>query len=81
VEHIEMVFDASVYGLVLDALTHPGPADPSRVDKALCLQRTMPGVTPADLVAGETDFWTHAPPKLGEHQVKSEPPLADYAQH
>jgi triacylglycerol esterase/lipase EstA (alpha/beta hydrolase family) len=79
VEHIEMVFDASVYGLVLDALKHPGPADPGRFDAALCLQRTMPGVSPADLIAGEVDFWTHAPPKLGENQVSSEPSLAPYA--
>jgi triacylglycerol esterase/lipase EstA (alpha/beta hydrolase family) len=79
VEHIEMVFDASVYGLVLDALSHPGPADKSRFDSALCLQRTMPGVSPGDLSAGEADFWTHAPPKLGENQVKSEPALAGYA--
>jgi triacylglycerol lipase len=79
VEHIEMVFDASVYGLVLDALSHPGPADKSRFDRSLCLQVTMPGVSPADLAAGEADFWTHAPPKLGENQVKSEPPLARYA--
>jgi triacylglycerol lipase len=78
VEHIEMVFDASVYGLVLDALSHPGPADKGRFDRALCLQRTMPGVTPADLIAGEVDFWTFAPRKLGEHQVTSEPPLAGY---
>ncbi len=79
VEHIEMVFDAATYGLVLDALSHPGPADKSRFDETLCLQRTMPGVTPADLVAGEVDFWSHAPPKLGENQIKSEPPLASYA--
>ncbi len=78
VEHIEMVFDAATYGLVVDALSHPGPADKSRFDKALCLQRTMPGVTPSDLVAGEIDFWSHAPPKLGENQLKSEPPLASY---
>ena len=78
VEHIAMVFDAAVYGLVLDALSHPGPAAAGRVDKGLCLQGTMPGVSPADLLAGETDFWTHAPNKLGEHQVKSEPPLAAY---
>ena len=78
VEHIEMVFDAATWGLVLDALTHPGPAVASRFDKALCLQLTMPGVSPGDLVAGEVDFWTHAPNKLGEHQVKSEPPLAAY---
>ena len=79
VEHIEMVFDAATYGVVLDALSHPGPADKSRFDTALCLQRTMPGVTAADLAAGEADFWSHAPSKLGENQLKSEPALAPYA--
>ena len=79
VEHIEMVFDAATYGLVIDALSHPGPADASRFDKALCLQRTMPGVTQADLVAGEVDFWTHVGPKVSENQLDSEPPLAPYA--
>ncbi|HKY77569.1 MAG TPA: lipase [Acidimicrobiia bacterium] len=79
VEHIEMVFDAATYGLVLDALSHPGPADKGRFDTALCLQRTMPGVTPVDLMAGEVDFWSHALPKLGENQLKSEPALAAYA--
>jgi hypothetical protein len=74
-----MVFDAAVYGVVLDALNHPGPADKTRVDKALCQQGTMPGVSPGDLTAGEVDFWSHAPPQLGEHQVKSEPSLAGYA--
>jgi hypothetical protein len=79
VEHIEMVFDAAAYGVVLDALNNPGPADKSRFDSALCAQRTMPGVTPADLMAGEVDFWTHAPAKLGENQVTSEPPVEAYA--
>jgi triacylglycerol lipase len=79
VEHIEMVFDAATYAVVLDALTHPGPAELSRVDRGACLQRTMPGVTAADLVAGEVDFWTFAPRALGEHQVDREPAVAPYA--
>jgi triacylglycerol lipase len=79
VEHIEMVFDAAAYAVVLDALTHPGAADLSRVDRSACLQRTMPGVTAADLAAGEVDFWTFAPGALGENQIDSEPPVAAYA--
>jgi triacylglycerol esterase/lipase EstA (alpha/beta hydrolase family) len=79
VEHIAMVYDASVYGVVVDALTHPGPAHLSRVDRSLCLRLTMPGVTPADLVAGEADFWANGPPALNEHHVDGEPPLAAYA--
>jgi triacylglycerol lipase len=78
-EHYEMVYDASVYAVVLDALTHSGPADLSRVDRSLCRQLTMPGVTSADLVAGEIDSWTFGLPALNEHHVDSEPPVAAYA--
>lgn len=79
VEHIQMVFDAAVFAIVMDALTHPGPADLSRIDRASCLQTTMPGVDASDLAAGEADFWSNAPGELAEHQVPSEPPLAAYA--
>jgi hypothetical protein len=79
VEHIQMVFDAAVFAIVMDALTHPGPAVTGRVDRASCLQNTMPGVEASDLAAGEADFWTVAPPALGEHHAKTEPPLAEYA--
>jgi triacylglycerol esterase/lipase EstA (alpha/beta hydrolase family) len=78
-EHYEMVYDASVYAVVLDALTHPGPANLSRVDRSLCRQLTMPGVTTPDLVAGELDGWTVGTPSLNEHHVDHEPPVAAYA--
>jgi triacylglycerol lipase len=78
-EHYEMVYDAAVYAVVLDALTHPGPADLGRVDRSLCRQLTMPGVTTADLVAGELDGWTVGSPLLNEHHVDHEPPVAAYA--
>lgn len=79
VEHIEMVYDAATYALVMDALTHKGTADPSRFSGSACLQTTMPGVSEEDMAAGEADFWSHAPGKLSENQVDSEPPVADYA--
>jgi triacylglycerol lipase len=78
VEHIAMVFDAAVFAVVMDALTHPGAADPSRVDRSSCLQSTMPGVQAPDLAAGEADFWTVAPAALNEHHVPAEPALAPY---
>ena len=78
-EHHEMLFDAAAYGVVLDALTHPGPADLSRVDRALCLRLTMPGATTADLVGVEVKAWTVGGVALQEHHVDQEPPLADYA--
>jgi len=64
---------------VLDALTHPGPATLSRVDRSPCRQLTLPGVTTADLVAGELDGWTVGTPSLNEHHVDHEPPVAAYA--
>jgi triacylglycerol lipase len=80
VEHFQMVFDAVVYPVVLDALTHHGPADMSRVDRSVCSQLTMPGVTADDLVLGEVEAWTFAALlSPSEHHVDSEPPVADYA--
>jgi triacylglycerol lipase len=79
-EHFQMVSDAVVYAVVLDALTHSGPADVSRVDRSVCRQLAMPGVTTVDLVLGEVDAWSFsallAP---SEHHVDREPPVADYA--
>jgi len=40
--------DAVTYGLVMDALTHPGPAVPSRVPVAVCQQPYQPGIDPAN---------------------------------
>ena len=33
--------------LALDALRHPGPADPSRIDPSVCAQAFQPGINPA----------------------------------
>jgi triacylglycerol lipase len=46
VDHYLLVGDAVAYALVLDALTHPGPADPSRFHAATCLQTIIPGADP-----------------------------------
>jgi pimeloyl-ACP methyl ester carboxylesterase len=38
----------TAYALAIDALTHPGPADPSRIDTtSVCLNPVMPGIDPA----------------------------------
>lgn len=45
-DHLVMgTFDPVGYALVMDALTHPGPAVAARVSSAVCSQVTMPGVT------------------------------------
>jgi hypothetical protein len=46
-EHLGIgTVDPVAYALAIDALTHPGPADPARIDMAICSQLFMPGVDP-----------------------------------
>jgi pimeloyl-ACP methyl ester carboxylesterase len=47
-EHVLMgTVSPTVYGIVMDALTHRGPAVASRVPRSLCSRLYMPGVDPA----------------------------------
>jgi triacylglycerol lipase len=46
-DHGSQLSDAVGYALVMDALTHDGPANPARVNPAVCLQSSMPGVDPS----------------------------------
>lgn len=39
--------DPVAYALVMDALTHRGPANPARIDHAVCARPVQPGVDPA----------------------------------
>lgn len=49
-EHLLVgTIDPVTYALVMDALTHPGPADPARISRSVCTQGLMPYVDPADL--------------------------------
>jgi pimeloyl-ACP methyl ester carboxylesterase len=44
--------DPVAYALGVDAITHPGPADPARIPKSVCSQLLMPGVmSPASAAA------------------------------
>lgn len=46
-EHLMIgTIDPVTYALVMDALTHPGPADPGRIDPGVCQQTYQPGVDP-----------------------------------
>ena len=46
-EHIGIgIYDNTAYALAVDAITHSGPADPSRVSRTVCLDPLMPGVDP-----------------------------------
>jgi triacylglycerol lipase len=45
VDHVSLAFDGPASAIVLDALTHAGPARLSRINRAVCQTDTMPGVT------------------------------------
>jgi hypothetical protein len=80
-DHLSIgTFDPVAYGLTIDALEHPGPADPSRIRPSVCSDAFMPGVDRAnfatDLATSASALFSHvsaAPP------ARDEPPLACYA--
>ena len=71
--------DPVAYALAIDAMDHPGPADPSRIPSSVCTQLFMPGVNP---VTFATDFASAAAvvsTTLATYpHVPAEPPLACY---
>lgn len=82
VEHFTLVVDNVAYALVLDALTHDGPADPSRISSAECTKLFMPLDYPGlvtsipSLLAIPAYAWLGSPPWTWK---KAEPPLRSYA--
>ena len=86
-EHLSVgTVDPVAYALAVDALTHPGPADPKRVPSSVCAQTLMPGVNPTDantyaqLLAGAPGLLSVASPVsvVGVPTVRSEPALDCY---
>jgi pimeloyl-ACP methyl ester carboxylesterase len=87
-EHLLIgTYDPVAYALAVDALTHRGPAVPSRVSRSVCSELFMPGVTltdPANLI----ELLTVLPGLIavdvpginlvGAPEVRAEPPLACY---
>ncbi|MFL5907335.1 MAG: lipase family alpha/beta hydrolase [Solirubrobacterales bacterium] len=71
--------DNVAYALAIDALDHPGPANPSRIPSSVCTQPFMPGVNPATF---PTDAASTALDLLINEQsaptVPAEPPLKCY---
>jgi hypothetical protein len=79
--------DPTTYALVMDALTHPGPADPSRIKKSVCLQLVQPGVSLFNLqtyiqilsaVPGLGAVEVPAVNAVGAPEVPAEPKLRCY---
>src|SRR4051794_23379652 len=79
VHHAGLLADAVSGALVLDALSHPGGADPARIGRAVCAQALMPGTDPASVAAGNAVLYSHAAQAFADHPgVSAEPPLAAY---
>lgn len=79
-EHIGIgIYDNTAFQIALDALTHPGPADPARVPRSICLHPLMPSV---NVVAFPLNYasslGTVATTLATYPHTTSEPPLACY---
>lgn len=80
VNHGGMLADAVVYALVVDALTHDGPARAERIPTTVCTQGVMPGVAAVTALTGNANVYTSAAQAFAAHGgVHQEPPLAPYA--
>jgi pimeloyl-ACP methyl ester carboxylesterase len=71
--------DNVAYALAVDALSHPGPADPSAIDPGVCSEPLMPGVDPqtfpTDAAAAAADLLIN---EANGPSVSAEPPLKCY---
>jgi hypothetical protein len=79
-EHLGIgIYDNTAYQLALDALTHPGPADPSRVAVTACLSPLMPGVDPSTFAADYAQTVASVAATVASApRTTAEPPLACY---
>jgi hypothetical protein len=87
-EHLTVgTVDPVAYALVMDALTHRGPADPSRINRSVCRQIYQPGVDPASAqtylqtLAAAPGLLSVSTPDfnlVGAPEVKREPALRCY---
>ena len=79
-EHVGIdIYDNTAYQLALDALSHPGPADPARVAPTACLDPLMPGIDPGSFAAEYADTLASiAATVAAAPHTTSEPALACY---
>jgi len=78
-EHLGMAYDGPAYAIAIDALTHPGPANPSRLPASVCLFPLMPGVNPVTFPVDSSTAAAHLALATATYpRVSAEPPLACY---
>jgi triacylglycerol esterase/lipase EstA (alpha/beta hydrolase family) len=80
-EHVSIgTHDPVTYAIAMDALNHDGPANPDRIDRAVCSQAFAPFVNPATFPADYAKAWGEIWTQLATYpHVKAEPPLKPYA--
>lgn len=82
VDHVQETADALAYAVVIDAFTHPGPANPNRIDRRVCGEQLLPGLTPQTALPNYLENNLTAGPDFGgftSPRVAAEPELRCYA--
>jgi hypothetical protein len=80
VHHAGLLSDPAVWELVLDAMTHVGPANAARIDRGVCAQASMPYATIPGVLAGNAFLYGTAAVAFSDHPgIRGEPPLEAYA--
>ena len=67
VDHVAIAGDGAVYDMVVDAFTHAGTTDPTRLPNNVCLQAGMEGAGPGDgltIPGYDGSVWTDREPPL-----------------
>jgi triacylglycerol esterase/lipase EstA (alpha/beta hydrolase family) len=79
-EHLGIgTYDNPAYELAVDALTHRGPANPSRISAAACGHPFMPGVNPLTFPTDYANELAFIAKVIATYpRVSREPPLACY---
>lgn len=80
VDHAQSSYDAAVWALGFDALSHEGPLDLARVDAAACLEFALPHADPAEAARRGTEIYLVAGERQSTYtgKVNEEPPLRAY---
>jgi triacylglycerol lipase len=81
VEHVGLIFDAVAIDLVLDALSHTGPAEPARVGTRHCADVYASDINPVVAGAAIAALYANAFPAVPTGpQVAAEPPQRAFAE-
>ena len=79
-DHLAMgSYDPVGYALALDAITHAGPTEKSRIGIAVCTEAFMPGVDPETFASDDATYDQEIAETFASYpHVASEPPLKCY---